>query len=246
MSTYRELAYMIMDELKLSSDDSYYTEEHIYFLMDKYRGFLLRQKYSDVRKDIPESNYQTVCVDLIEVPAIPEVECEGGDYLRSTAKIPHLLTIGAPKVYPTDYFSSEHISIVSMQRLRYVGYNKWLPNIIYCALGPDNYLYFKSNNPQFLHLKKAKITGIFEDSEKAQSLNCEGEEQNCDISENKFPLEESLIPLLIQSVVKELSGAVYRPKDNINDASDDLSAIRAFIRNNMKSNLQKQIDGDDQ
>jgi hypothetical protein len=42
MSTFRDIVYMIMDELKLSSDDSYYTEDHIIFLISKYRAFLLK------------------------------------------------------------------------------------------------------------------------------------------------------------------------------------------------------------
>ena len=70
MSTYRELVYMVLDELKGISDDFTYTEDHIIFLLNKYRAFILKQRYSDVKKFIPESNYQTICLDLIQVPAI--------------------------------------------------------------------------------------------------------------------------------------------------------------------------------
>ena len=42
MSTYREITSMIMDEVKTISDDSQFTEDHILFLLDKYRAFLLR------------------------------------------------------------------------------------------------------------------------------------------------------------------------------------------------------------
>ena len=59
----------------------------------------------------------------------------------------------------------------------------------------------------------------------------------------QFHLEEALISQLIQLVVKELSGSIYKPEDPDNNASDDLSDIASFIRNNIKSNLQKQIDG---
>ena len=76
MSTYKELVYMCLDELKLYSDDALYTEEHIMFLLGKYRTFLIKQRYSDVKKQIPESNYQTICLDLIKVPAISGEPCE--------------------------------------------------------------------------------------------------------------------------------------------------------------------------
>ena len=107
MSTYRELVYLVLDELKGTSDDFTYTEEHIMFLLSKYRAFLLKQKYNDIKKQIPESNYQTLCLDLIEVPSICGEICEGGTYLRSSIKIPFLIQIGTPRVYPTDYYQGD-------------------------------------------------------------------------------------------------------------------------------------------
>lgn len=224
MSTYKELIYMVLDELKLSSDDTQYTEDHIIFLLDKYRAFLLKQKYSDIKKYIPESNYQTICLDLIQVPAIAGGPCEGGTYLRSKEKIPFLIKIGTPRVYPLDYYQGE-ITYVSRDRMRYVGYNKFLQNIIYCSLGPDNYLYFKSSNPQYLYLEKVKFTGVFQDSTKASDLQCPDDNGDiiCDVLDRTFPIEDSLIPPLVELIVKELSSSIYRPDDETNNAKDDLA-----------------------
>ena len=226
MSTYKELTYMVLDELKLYSDDASYTEEHVMFLLDKYRAFLLKQRYSDVKKQIPESNYQTICLDLIEVPAISGEPCEGGSYLRSKKKIPFLMKIGNPKIYPVDYYQGE-ITYVSRERMRYVGYNKYLKNIIYASIGPDNYLYFKSFNPQYLYLEKARMTGIFEDPQAASELQCPDENGDtvCDVLDREFPIEDALISPMIELVVKELLGAEYRPKDESNDAKDELSEV---------------------
>lgn len=242
MSTYRELVYLVLDELKLISDDAVFNEEHVMFLLGKYRGLLLKQQYKDIKKEIPESNYQTLCLDLKQVPAIAGEPCEGGTYLRSEEKIPFLMSIATPKVYPEDYYQG-NISYVSRERMKYVGYNRWLPNVIYASIGPDNYLYFKSFNPQYLYLKKVKLTGVFEDPEKAAEFECNRDETTCDPMDMKFPLEEALIPQLIDSVMRELSNGIYKPEDPENNASDDLSNIASFLRNNIKSNLQKQIDG---
>ena len=226
MSTYKELTYMVLDELKLYSDDALYTEEHIMFLLGKYRTFLIKQRYSDVKKQIPESNYQTICLDLIEVPAISGEPCEGGFYLRSKEKIPFLMKIGNPRVYPIDYYQGE-ITYVSRDRMRYVGYNKYLQNIIYASLGPDNYLYFKSFNPQFLYLEKVRMTGIFEDTLAASELQCPDENGDtvCDVLDREFPIENALIPPLIQLVVEELTKAEYKPEDKENNSDDDLSEV---------------------
>lgn len=241
--TYKEAVYMCLDELKSNSDDAQYTEDHIIFLLGKYRAFVLKQRYSDVKKQIPESNYQTICTDLTEVSAIAEEPCEGGSYLRSKEKIPFLMKIGTPRVYPIDYYQGE-ITYVSRERMRYVGYNKYLQNIIYCSLGPDNYLYFKSSNPQYLYLEKVKVTGIFEDPQAASELQCLDENGNiiCDVLDREFPVEASLVPSIIELVVKELLGAEYRPKDLNNDATDDLSDIATFIKRNTKSEISKALE----
>ena len=242
MKTWREIVYMILDLLKQSSDDSYYTQEHVLFLASKMRAAILKQAYSNIKKEIPESNYQTICLDLIEVPAIAGEPCEGGSYLRSKQKIPTTIPVGSNKIYPVDYYQGE-ITYVSRERMRYVGHNKWLQNIIYASLGPDQYLYFKSSNPQYMYLKKVRMTSIFEDAESTAKLQCDSEgEKTCDVLDTPFPLEEGLVTSLIELAVKFLSGSIYKPKDADNDASDNLSDIVTFLRQNLKSQLQKQIE----
>lgn len=241
--TWREIIYMVLDELKGMSDDFSFTEGHIAFLCSKYRSFILKKEYyTNIKRTIPESNYQTICLDLIEVPAINREVCEGGSYLRSKDKIPVTLMIGNPRVYPIDYYQGE-ISYISRDRMRYVGYNKWMKNIIYCSIAPDGYVYFKSQNPQFLYLEKVKFTAIFEDAEKVSELTCESDgDTECNPLDRTFPIEEALVPSLIELIVNEIKRAAYSPEDPANNADDDLADMISFIRRNMKSNIQKQIE----
>ena len=102
-------------------------------------------------------------------------------------------------------------------------------------------MYLKSTNPQYLHLNKVRITGIFEDSSKASELSCDSNDENCDLLDRTFPLEEALIPVMLQYIIKELGGVNYRPADKLNNANDDLSTMMNFIRNNMKNDFQKEI-----
>ena len=223
MSTYKELVYMCLDELKSSSDDAFYTEDHVIFLLGKYRSFLLKQRYSDVKKQISDSNYQTIYLNLINIPSRSE-DCVSSTYLRSKEKVPSLMKIGNPEIYPVDYYQG-NISLISKERMKYVGYNKYMNNIIYASIGPDDYIYFKSSNPQHLYLEQVMFIGIFGDAEKASKLECQEGESNCDILDKEFPIEGSLVPPLIELVVKELLGAEYRPEDNVNNAKDDLSEV---------------------
>ena len=220
--TYREIVYACLDILKLTSDDSLYTEDHIIFLANKARTLLLKQRYSDIKKKIPESNYQTICLDLEKVQNIQDLECKGSS-LRTVQEIPYLMKIGNPKVYPQNYYLGE-ITYISRERMRYVGHNKYLQNIIYCSLAPDNHLYFKSSNPQHLYLKKVQITGIFEDIQNASQLECNNDNSQCqDILDKTFPLEEGLVHPLIEIIVKQLGPSVDLPQDQENNAQDDLA-----------------------
>lgn len=244
MATYKELTYLILDELKLHSDDSSFTEEHVLFLLDKYRSFLLAQRYRDVRKEIPDSNYQTICVDLEQSNAINGMPCEGPDYMKSTQKIPYMMQIGTQKISSLDYFQG-NFAYVNNERFKYVGSNKYLKNQIYGTIAPDNHLYLKSNNPQIYYLEKVKVTGIFEDSSKAAELQCPDADGNttCDIMDMTFPLEEALIPPMTELIVKELGGQKYQAEDKENNANDDLANIAAYIRgqidNGRRSDLYK-------
>lgn len=221
MSTKAEIVFMIMDELKNSSDDQFFTPEHVYFLAGKYRAFLLKQRYADIKKVIPNSNYQTLCLNL----QLTEGDiCANGEYLKSTDKIPFSLSIVQPQVTPVDFFGNQ-ITYVNWSRFRYVGNNKYLKNFIYATIGPDNYLYLTAANDQYKFLEKASVVGVFEDIDKAAKLSCESQQEgaNCDTDNQTFPLEEALIPPMIQLVVQELTGSIYRPKDEVNDSADGLS-----------------------
>lgn len=215
---------MINDELKIASDDAVFTTDHIMFLISKYRAFLLKQRYADVKKQMPNSNYQTLCLTLSPDNNIGI--CSNKEYLRSNQKVPFSMGVSLPKVSPMDFFGGE-INYVTWSRFRYVGNNKFLKNAIYATIGPDNYLYVTSANPNAMYLCNAMVTAVFEDFNEASALSCnqDGSTIACDEYERNFPLEEALIPQLIQLVVQELTGSVYRPRDEQNNSSDDLSGI---------------------
>lgn len=239
---------MINDELKMESDDTYFTLEHIQFLCNKYRARLLKAEYdSKTKREISERVYQTICLTLEEVsPNGEDFVCDGGTLLRSKETIPTLLAgTGDPMVYPIDFYHGDRITLIPRNRMKFVGHNKWLRTIIYCSLHPNGHLYFTSLNPQFRYLEKARLTGIFEDADEASDLanDCLGEDGKCDIMDREYPIEDYMVPLLIQAVVKELVTADYRPEDSDNNAQDDKSNLATFIHNNTKSNLQKQLEG---
>lgn len=236
---------MVMDQLKAVSDDAFFTEEHIIFLLGRVRSLLLLRKYNAERRfasspvsqtaaDISLQNYQNICLGLEEADLLPD-SCGGKGWLRSTVKIPTLLGIGNTSAYPVNYMLGERVTFIPAERMPFVGYNRWLKGIIYVAQGPDGYLYVHGSTPQFMYLQKMRLHGIFEDAEAAQALQCteEGEENPCDILDAEFPLEDGLLESCIEYVVQNLKGSLYAPMDKQNNAEDDLAkaAVSAPAKN---------------
>lgn len=227
----KEIVYMCLDLAKANtSDDSFWTEEHVVFLLKKYRSFLIKKEQDKEKSttDIAsEFEYQQICLDLEKAAAIDGEPCTGGYYLRTTQKIPKILEGNEPRVYPIDFYQGINISYIPRDRMRYVGTNKFLQNIIYVSLGPDLRLYLNSSNPQFLYLKKLRMSAVFEDFDNVSDYLCDddGSSTACDVLDETFPMREYLVPTLIELVVKELVGSVYKPSDDKNNASDDLAKV---------------------
>lgn len=225
MAKYKEIVSMVLDMLKITSDDSIYTEGHIIFLAGRYRSFLLKQRYAnDLKKQIPESNYQTINLNLEQVEALEGLPCVGGYYLRTMEEVPALMPFGATRFYTSGSYYVGDITFVSKDRFKYVGHNKWLRHIIYACLDPNGKVYLNSVNPQYKYLKEAKLTGIFENAEEASNLEeSSSSTEKCDILDRDFPLEDALIAPLVDLIVKELSPSIPAPEDKENNADDDLS-----------------------
>ena len=243
--TLRELVFIVLDELKLSgSDDSFFNENHVRLLLNKWRVRILKQEYESKKKELSESTYQTICLDLEDNnPLGLDINC-GEFFRRSNQKVPVVKPgVGDPIISAGGVFSNDRIVYVSRQRMRFVGYNRWLKNIIYAAMGDDNKLYLSSKNSQFKYLEKIQFTAVFEDAEKAMELACNKDSNtSCDILDQVYPFEGYLVPVLVYQVVKELRGANYLPIDDVNNASDDLATLAQFLRQNMKSDMLKKLE----
>lgn len=226
MATYREMVYMVLDELKFISDDSLYTEEHILFLLSKMRANLIEKKYKGGRnqtfENVNEANLQEIEVPMTLTNLLPD-GC-AGLFLRSEEKVPEYMDVMEPKAYAVTDAISILVTFVPIERLPFAGYNKWLKNIIYIGQGGDGFLFGKSSNPQFKYLKKIRMKAVFDDCMEASELSCNADDcGKCEVIDKVFPLEASLIPVCIEMVVRELSGVKYAPRDSQNNAKDDLS-----------------------
>lgn len=221
---------MVLDLLKFSSDDAFYTEAHARFLLDGMRALLLERKYRLDKRErersiLPDENLQTICLDLEPEDGEDGVCGTGaGQWLRSVQAVPKTLGIGSPKVYPLDIMLGEKFTLVAIERLPFVGRNKWLSRFIYVAIGPDRKLRVAGGNAQYRYLRRVRLSAAFSDPEEAAALSCdeEGNSTACDPLDMTFPLEDDLISTCVELTVSELLGSRYTPQDKDNDALDGL------------------------
>lgn len=230
MSTIRQAVYMILDELKGFSDDFNYTEEHILYLLNNYRAYILSKKYGDGKQQPTQSNYKTICLDLETTDSLCGISEDF--YLRSKTAIPRDLDVSNTQIHTCNFFIGD-INLVPLLRMPHVGSSKYSGNTIYGTIGPDRHVYIKSNNINITHLEQVQITAIFEDILTKEEL------EECDYLDKEFPLESSLIQLVIDSIVKELSQVIYKPEDTRNNGHDDLSDIALTSARNARRQEEK-------
>lgn len=121
--TYGEIVYMCLDEIKAMSDDAYVTEDHIVFLMSKYRSYLLRQKYDKTNMPVAQSNYQTVEVDK-QIPL----------YIMEIAKPQILAHIIDPD---SQIPQSKEFAYIPYKRYKYTGDNKYTSSLNRATITPE-------------------------------------------------------------------------------------------------------------
>lgn len=234
--TFRELVYIITDLSKTISDDSNFNQDHILFLACKYRNYIINSQYLNLKKTIPASNYQTICIDV--VPTDNNI-CGVDNALRSVEPIPNILPLGTITVSPSAGFQYGKFSYVPYQRYKYTGNSRFANKTQYVTIGPDNYLYIKSNSHDVAFIDKVCITGIFDDILNVAKI---GECMDCDYLDTKFPLEDAFVNSLIQLVVNDITGGAWRLRDTDNDAYDSTDqlaqAITRYTTNSFKNMIR--------
>lgn len=247
MSTFREVVYMVLDQNKLSNDDSYVEPEHVLYIISKLRAYLLTSKYQKMKSQLSNANLQTVIMTM--EPLSDNTCCNNNMYVaRSVEKIPNLLLLnnyeGYIKVNPNISCDMDNFNYVDSARFSSVGYNRWIPNQIYVTVGDDNYLYVKSKDLDILDLEELKVTAVFEDAEKAAKLTvvhneCDESDVPCDVMDMEFPLEEGLITLLIDQAANVIYSTMSKPQDIKNSANDELSSIVQYVNALLKDRYRK-------
>lgn len=233
------MIYMVRDLLKLSSDDSYITSQHILFMLEKFRAYVLKSKYEDDEASVPDTNKSEITVELELVS--DNLGYSGIPLLRSKEPLPSDMIFDYITVRTNKLTGNPNIVYVPFSRFSYVGNNKYLKNIIYWTIDDDDYILVKSCNPLFEYLREFKIEGVFESPMKVaeRECSCKGLEVNYD--DVDFCLEDDLVQLVVQYVMNTFQNSIYKPQDEDNNTNDDLAgtAVRTPTERYKKQQWEK-------
>ena len=155
--TYREIVYIIQDEMKILSDDSIFETDHFVFLANKYRALLFNQKYKGKKVEIPFAWYQRLNVNFT-YPSI------GSNIYKSTKQIPPVLDTTNLWQYTfisTSGANTPNLNFINPQRFKTCGYNKWTNNELHGTIDLDNYMYLKSKNNKYIDISQSNISTPF-------------------------------------------------------------------------------------
>lgn len=217
------MIYMVRDLLKLSSDDSYITSQHILFMLEKFRAYVLKSKYEDDEASVPDTNKSEITVELELIN--DNLGYSGIPLLRSKEPIPSDMIFDYITVRTNKLTGNPNIVYVPFSRFPYVGNNKYLKNMIYWTIDDDNYILVKSCNPLFEYLREFKIEGVFESPMKVAERDCACKNLEVNYDDVDFCLEDDLVQLVIQYVMNTFQNSIYKPQDEDNNTNDDLAGI---------------------
>lgn len=206
--------------IKQQSDDSVYTDEAIYTLLMTARTKILADKY-EYEKLVPYMNWQTITLPLI---VEPYVNCDcvkiGCNVVKSRQRIPSVVVSNAGSPFiRVKLFNGEQLSYVKPERQR----TNFESETLY-----DQIAYYIENNKLILwntlDIKAVMVEGVFSDPMQLVNYNiCDdsGTSYNSpcfDPTIMEFPLEESLIDIVIANVLNKLFPTLSIPDDKINDS----------------------------
>jgi len=219
--TKREIIFSVFEKLNIHSDDTHITEEFVSSLVDTKRAMLLKQQYAKNSWQMPIEVKQELCLGVQIVDRVSGYTC-AGKILSTTISLPRSIKIKGkegPLLVRKIDGAEVAINIVSIERLPYLFENKFTQHLTYCAIDFDGKLYLISNSQSIMFLKSIKVTDIFESPDEARAYTC-GVDNSIEYWDDEYPVEISMVDVIVQLVVKDLTRSLGIPSDKTNDSED--------------------------
>lgn len=206
----KNIIYEIREQYKLMSDDAWPNNEFIASLVNKARSAVMQQRYSDPRNIVQYSEYQTVPLTVgsnaITTEALPTL-------IKTTG-----MSNSAVKIYTSTELSIP-LNVVSIDRLPYVGFDKFTSDFIYCALSESGHVVFNSKNQLYKLIDSVYVRGLYDDPEAAYYAANPG--STTDFWDTEYPISGGVLLDVRKIVDKKMEQFIGETKDTLNDATEE-------------------------
>ena len=222
MATLKEIRYSVKEALAIYNEDSNISNEYIDYKIHTTRAMLLAQRFSSRSFVIPNVIRQHFYHDL-SLQEDNEFVDGIGTVLATTTSIQTPLEPFNLKNnirITSGSYSDISFSFIDNNRFPYVGRNKWLQNIVYCAIGTDWKIYFTSSNPKVKMLEQVKVSMVCANPELAYPYTI-GYDSSVEFDDTEYPLNSELIVELTDIIIKQLTINLTAKEDKVNDSQDN-------------------------
>lgn len=213
--TYRDVIYIVLDELKQFTTTIPFEEEHIAYLLTISRAVIIKQKYSNGKIEIPPEVIQKVPFKLIKT----------GDIITSNKSFDVINLNGSHLFYSVEIPQVPNVELTqtTVNRFKYLNINKWLSNIAYYTINEMGKLIFKV---------PSSITSLFTNSyteiDAYYNTILEDPRKIFPYDENyldrDFAINGDLLRVIIDLTLADLYKHIHLPEDTINNGKNDLTA----------------------
>lgn len=229
MATYNEIIYDIMELMRGNklTDDTDLSERNIAYHLHNQRALWIRNEYNKSGRTIDIQLTQDLgCLELEEVDAADccsiTADCTA---LRTKKTIPKLIELhngpAITRVGPVSKVSLP-FSYLPYNRAIYAVHEKYSKKQLTAFLLND-YMYTIIQDPGLQTLKYINVRGVFANPEDLADYKCDNTGANCFTYDDEYPINNWMIPYLKEKILMQLGISAQIPKDNLNDAKEDLA-----------------------
>lgn len=210
----------LREMIRQTSDDSNYTDEYLFFVLNNARSQIMYQYIND-NKDLSAWLYQRFCIKLCP-STFMECNCVPFDFActvyRSEFPLPKPISSNSNDILKISELFGDHIGKVSESSNRYVKHRMHKSNMYYMIgdVRGQKYLFILSNKN--IPPKYIKAEGIFQDPSEVEYAACT-EEQCFNPQGVGFPIENHLVNGLYKMALEFLGVSLKMPEDISNNSN---------------------------
>lgn len=213
----------IRTTVRAHSDDSNFSDEYLYNLINSYRALFLKRRFEKTKVMSP-LNWQTVCLSLKRTK-YTDCDCidVGCDVLKSEKIVPAVLTGRNKPLIKVQTFDGVSLPYISPDRMKTNKYSNVLVDVPGYYIQNKKVIIWNS-----LYYKAVMITGIYEDPIVLSTYNiCDSQGTPYDACSynpllEEYPIDADLIPLIRQAVLQDLGISMQIADDTKNDSQSHL------------------------